>query len=59
MKIGPNQLDNKLILARHGRISDRPFRELCKQFVSLAGLKWWPNRLYVTIKNAVKANHSG
>jgi len=32
MRIGPYQLDNKLILAPMAGISDRPFRELCKQF---------------------------
>ncbi len=32
MQIGPYQLENKLILAPMAGISDRPFRELCKQF---------------------------
>ncbi|MDO9104237.1 MAG: tRNA dihydrouridine synthase DusB [Methylovulum sp.] len=32
MQIGPYQLSNKLILAPMAGISDRPFRELCKQF---------------------------
>jgi tRNA-dihydrouridine synthase B len=32
MKIGPYQLENNLILAPMAGISDRPFRELCKQF---------------------------
>ena len=32
MKIGPYQLKNNLILAPMAGISDRPFRELCKQF---------------------------
>src|SRR5512139_3613643 len=32
MQIGPYQLDNNLILAPMAGISDRPFRELCKQF---------------------------
>ena len=31
MHIGPYQLDNNLILAPMAGISDRPFRELCKQ----------------------------
>ena len=32
MRIGSYQLENKLILAPMAGISDRPFRELCKQF---------------------------
>lgn len=32
MRIGPYQLDNNLILAPMAGITDRPFRELCKQF---------------------------
>ena len=32
MQIGPYQLENNLILAPMAGISDRPFRELCKQF---------------------------
>ncbi len=32
MKIGPYQLSNNLILAPMAGISDRPFRELCRQF---------------------------
>jgi tRNA-dihydrouridine synthase B len=32
MRIGPHQLENNLILAPMAGISDRPFRELCKQF---------------------------
>lgn len=32
MRIGPYQLENSLILAPMAGVSDRPFRELCKQF---------------------------
>ncbi|MBL6986587.1 MAG: tRNA dihydrouridine synthase DusB [Methylobacter sp.] len=32
MRIGPYQLENNLILAPMAGITDRPFRELCKQF---------------------------
>ncbi|MCX7099093.1 MAG: tRNA dihydrouridine synthase DusB [Methylococcales bacterium] len=32
MQIGPYKLENNLILAPMAGISDRPFRELCKQF---------------------------
>jgi tRNA-dihydrouridine synthase len=32
MHIGPYQLENNLILAPMAGVSDRPFRELCKQF---------------------------
>ena len=32
MRIGSYQLENNLILAPMAGISDRPFRELCKQF---------------------------
>lgn len=32
MKIGPYPLPNKLVLAPMAGISDRPFREVCKQF---------------------------
>ena len=32
MKIGPYQLDNQLILAPMAGVTDRPFRQLCKQF---------------------------
>lgn len=32
MQIGPYQLDNRLILAPMAGVTDRPFRQLCKQF---------------------------
>jgi len=32
MKIGPYQLNNQLILAPMAGVTDRPFRQLCKQF---------------------------
>jgi tRNA-dihydrouridine synthase B len=32
MQIGPYRLDNTLILAPMAGVSDRPFREICKQF---------------------------
>jgi len=62
MQIGPYQLDNKLILAPMAGISDRPFRELCKQFgVGLAVSEMVASNpaLRHHRRTLLKADHSG
>ena len=62
MQIGPYQLENNLILAPMAGISDRPFRELCKQFgASLAVSEMVASNpaLRQHKRTLLKANHNG
>ena len=62
MKIGPYQLENNLILAPMAGISDRPFRELCKQFgVGLAVSEMMASNpaLRKHKRTLLKADHNG
>jgi len=62
MQIGPYQLENNLILAPMAGISDRPFRELCKQFgVGLAVSEMVASNpaLREHKRTLLKADHNG
>ena len=62
MQIGPYSLKNKLILAPMAGISDRPFRELCKQFgagLAISEMVASNPALRHHKRTLLKANHSG
>ncbi|MFA5984095.1 MAG: tRNA dihydrouridine synthase DusB [Methylococcaceae bacterium] len=62
MKIGHYHLENKLILAPMAGISDRPFRELCKQFgagLTVSEMVASNPALQLHKKTLLKANHEG
>ncbi len=62
MKIGPYQLDNNLILAPMAGITDRPFRELCKQFgagLAVSEMVASNPALRSHKRTLLKADHSG
>ena len=62
MQIGPYSLDNNLILAPMAGITDRPFRNLCKQFgVGLAVSEMVASKpsLQHHKRTLLKADHSG
>jgi tRNA-dihydrouridine synthase B len=62
MQIGPYQLANNLILAPMAGISDRPFRELCKQFgagLAVSEMVASNPALRLHERTLLKANHSG
>ncbi|MEQ1529154.1 MAG: tRNA dihydrouridine synthase DusB [Methylococcales bacterium] len=62
MKIGPYQLDNNLILAPMAGISDRPFRELCKQFgagLAVSEMVASNPALRTHKRTLLKADHNG
>jgi len=62
MKIGPYQLENNLILAPMAGISDRPFRELCKQFgagLAVSEMVASNPALRGHKKTLLKADHTG
>jgi len=62
MHIGPYQLKNNLILAPMAGISDRPFRELCKQFgagLAVSEMVASNPALRQHKKTLLKADHDG
>jgi tRNA-dihydrouridine synthase B len=62
MQIGPYQLKNNLILAPMAGISDRPFRELCKQFgagLAVSEMVASNPALREHKRTILKADHSG
>ena len=62
MQIGPYQLENNLILAPMAGISDRPFRELCKQFgagLAVSEMVASNPALRRHKRTLLKADHSG
>jgi tRNA-dihydrouridine synthase B len=62
MQIGPYQLKNNLILAPMAGISDRPFRELCKQFgagLAVSEMVASNPALRGHKRTLLKADHSG
>ena len=62
MRIGPYQLENNLILAPMAGISDRPFRELCKQFgagLAVSEMVASNPALRQHKRTLLKADHSG
>jgi tRNA-dihydrouridine synthase B len=62
MKIGSHQLANRLILAPMAGITDRPFRELCKQFgagLAVSEMVASDPALREHRKTLLRANHQG
>jgi tRNA-dihydrouridine synthase B len=62
MQIGPYQLDNNLILAPMAGISDRPFRELCKNFgagLAISEMVASNPALRKHKRTVLKADHNG
>jgi len=62
MQIGPYQLKNNLILAPMAGISDRPFRELCKQFgagLAISEMVASNPALRKHKRTLLKVNHNG
>ena len=62
MHIGPYQLENNLILAPMAGISDRPFRELCKQFgagLAVSEMVASNPALRKNKRTLLKADHNG
>ena len=62
MQIGPHQLKNNLILAPMAGISDRPFRELCKQFgagLAVSEMVTSNPALLEHKRTLLKADHNG
>ncbi|NOQ15049.1 MAG: tRNA dihydrouridine synthase DusB [Methyloprofundus sp.] len=62
MKIGPYQLNNNLILAPMAGITDRPFRNLCKQFgagLAVSEMVASNPALRKHKRTLLKADHSG
>lgn len=62
MKIGPYQLQNNLILAPMAGITDRPFRNLCKQFgagLAVSEMVASNPALRKHKRTLLKADHSG
>ncbi len=62
MKIGPYQLKNKLVLAPMAGITDRPFRNLCKQFdagLAVSEMVASNPALRKHKRTLLKADHSG
>lgn len=62
MQIGPYSLDNNLILAPMAGITDRPFRELCRQLgagLAVSEMVSSKPSLQRNPRTLLKANHSG
>lgn len=62
MQIGSYQLSNKLILAPMAGVSDRPFRELCKQFgagLAVSEMVASNPALQAHKRTLLKADHNG
>ncbi|MBE0468492.1 MAG: tRNA dihydrouridine synthase DusB [Methyloprofundus sp.] len=62
MQIGPYQLENNLILAPMAGITDRPFRNLCKQFgagLAVSEMVASNPALRKNKRTLLKANHRG
>lgn len=62
MKIGPYQLRNKLFVAPMAGVTDRPFRQLCKQLgagYAVSEMAASNPRLWATEKSTRRTNHEG
>jgi len=62
MQIGPYQLPNNLILAPMAGVTDRPFRQLCKQLgagMAVSEMVTSNSLLYGSKKTRRRANHEG
>ena len=62
MKIGPYTLDNNLMLAPMAGVTDRPFRQLCKQMgagLVVSEMLSSNPRVWNTTKSKLRMNHQG
>jgi len=62
MRIGPYQLPNKLILAPMAGVTDRPFRQLCRQLgagMAVSEMVTSNSLLWGSKKTLRRANHAG
>ena len=62
MRIGPHTLKNNLIVAPMAGVTDRPFRQLCKQLgagMAVSEMVTSNSLLYGSAKTARRANHEG
>ncbi|MDH5631516.1 MAG: tRNA dihydrouridine synthase DusB [Gammaproteobacteria bacterium] len=62
MQIGPYKLDNNLFLAPMAGVTDRPFRQLCKQLgagMAVSEMVTSNSLLYGSAKTRRRANHEG
>jgi len=62
MRIGPHLLKNKLIVAPMAGVTDRPFRQLCKQLgagMAVSEMVTSNSLLYGSSKTRRRANHEG
>jgi len=62
MRIGPHPLKNNLIVAPMAGVTDRPFRQLCKQLgagMAVSEMVTSNSLLYGSAKTARRANHEG
>lgn len=62
MRIGPHSLKNKLIVAPMAGVTDRPFRQLCKQMgagMAVSEMVSSNSLLWGSIKTQRRANHDG
>ncbi|MEO5702863.1 MAG: tRNA dihydrouridine synthase DusB [Gammaproteobacteria bacterium] len=62
MKIGPYQLDNNLVLAPMAGVTDRPFRQLCKNLgagMAVSEMVSSNSLLWGSQKTLRRANHEG
>ena len=62
MRIGPHTLKNNLIVAPMAGVTDRPFRQLCKQLgagMAVSEMVTSNSLLYGSAKTARRANHDG
>ncbi len=62
MHIGPHHLKNRLIVAPMAGVTDRPFRQLCKQLgagMAVSEMVTSNSLLYGSAKTARRANHDG
>lgn len=62
MQIGPYKLDNNLFLAPMAGVTDRPFRQLCKQLgagMAVSEMVTSNSLLYGSKKTQRRANHEG
>src|SRR5512143_3668795 len=62
MRIGPHVLKNRLIVAPMAGVTDRPFRQLCKQMgagLAVSEMVTSNSLLYGSEKTRRRANHEG
>ncbi|MEW6120066.1 MAG: tRNA dihydrouridine synthase DusB [Pseudomonadota bacterium] len=62
MRIGPHFLKNRLVVAPMAGVTDRPFRQLCKQLgagMAVSEMVTSNSLLYGSAKTARRANHEG